>query len=699
MNTKRLQSLNSQISTLNPISAGGMVPAISAGQANGLTVHRLQPVEVSVAQRSSPHESPPAGPLSVDSLTGAQSTANLCEQFLHLTQREHLSVTSAARRLGKSPSFFSGEQSTLARYLRGGVAALAPNRRNSGAAPSDLTADIEALGWFIPAARFFYLNTNLTEERGSIPEAIRRTISLPHLPIGWKSAMRSKFLAALYRGGDGLVPAVPTCPEHIRNLILSRQDAGQPLVPDRIARQIAAPPSIVRLHRSPNAWALDNLCAPGSQRRFFNNATGQREIMRPGDWFGGDDATPGIAVCVPCREVITPCSQRYGVLLGRFQWLAYHDCRTDKILAWDYVVRPRGSYRAEDVVNGIGAVTRAHGVPRKGWQLEGGTFHANLVRQCISLLGCQHWRTYSPHQKAIESIFNRVWTRLAVQFPHADMGRYRSENEANCALYEACKRGHKDPRQYFPTLDLVLAAFEEEVRAHNTRRIFSEQYGQWMPDDFFAQSVQADPLRPFNPDMAWIFSPFSVERKVRGMLVRCRVPMFEDFSVPFEFHAQWMPLYHGRTVRLHFDPRAPRCIAKVILAEDTQTHRSGDILGDAQLIGETAAHIRLVMGWASDNQRAGYIARQRTAQFMRRETRAIGGSGRATYTKSEERDGLGTVTSVEQSAADRGTTTSRDSVVPTFTSSPSSPETAPIDRAALIREQQEFQRQHSELFD
>ena len=107
--------------------------------------------------------------------------------------------------------------------------------------------------------------------------------------------MRSKFLAALYRGGDGLVPAVPTCPEHIRNLILSRQDAGQPLVPDRIARQIAAPPSIVRLHRSPNAWALDNLCAPGSQRRFFNNATGQREIMRPGDWFGGDDATPGIA--------------------------------------------------------------------------------------------------------------------------------------------------------------------------------------------------------------------------------------------------------------------------------------------------------------------------------------------------------------------------------------------------------------------
>ena len=80
--------------------------------------------------------------------------------------------------------------------------------------------------------------------------------------------------------------------------------------------------------------------------------------MQPGDWFGGDDATPGVAVCVPCSEIITPCSEKFGVLIGRFHWLAFHDCRTDKIVAWDYVVRPRGSYRAEDILNGMGTEAR-----------------------------------------------------------------------------------------------------------------------------------------------------------------------------------------------------------------------------------------------------------------------------------------------------------------------------------------------------
>jgi hypothetical protein len=608
-------------------------------------------------------------------LFNAQVQANLCERFLHLTQVEHHTTTAAAKLLGRSPATFSGANSILARYLRGGIAALLPPTRQ-GLNASELTQAIQSLGWFVPAAKFFYLSTNYQADRGSVPEAIRRTISLPALPIGWTNATRAKLLAAIHShlsDPSTLNPqpsTFPECPRDIREAILARQTAGKPLVPETIARQITATRTLVHFARSPRAWSLDTLSAPGSQRRYFNAHTGQREIMQPGDWFGGDDATPGIAVVVPCHSnlqsgtdnlqsgtdngqcgthmpaVLTPCSQRYGVLLGRFQWLVYHDARTDKILGWDYVVRPRGSYRAEDVVHGIGAVTRAHGIPRKGWQLEGGTFHAKLVQQCIRLLGCEHWRTYSPHQKAIESIFNRAWTRLAVQFPQADMGRYRAENEANCAIYEACKAGHKDPRHYFPDIATVLQAFADEVAAHNAKPIRSEQYGTWIPDQLFTQSIGQAPLRPFAEDMAWIFSPFSVERKIRGMMVRCRVPMFEDFSVPYEFHADWMPIHNGKLVRLHFDPRTPQCRAKIVLLEESGTTKAGTILGDAQLIGETTGYIRTIMGWAEDDQRSGYIARQRTAHFMRRETRALGHGGRA-YAASETRSGLGQVTKAE----------------------------------------------------
>lgn len=519
----------------------------------------------------------------------------------------------------------------------------------------DLTRQINALDWFIPAARFFYLMSNTARNQGSVPEAVRRTISLPKTPVGWTPGTVKQLLKKLK------LKLPPGCPVELRETILARQRNAQPLVPEGIARQIIVNRSIVQQHRSPHAWALDNLSAPGSQRRYFNKETNQREIMLPGDWFGGDDATPGIAVCVPCSEVITPCSQKFGVLIGRFQWLAYHDCRTDKILAWDYVIRPRGSYRAEDVVNGIGAVTRTHGVPRKGWQFEGGTFNARLVRDAINLLGCEHWRTYSPHQKSIEKVFDKVWTQLAVQFPHADMGRYRNENEANCAIYEACKRGNKDPRRYFPTIEQVLAAFseviEDPINGHNSKLIVSEQYGRWVPDEFFASGITEQPLRPYDDAMAWIFSPYSVERKVKGAMVSCKVRMFEDFSVPFEFAGDWLALHHGRLVRLHFDPRAPGCKAKVVLLEAHGQFTAGQVLGDAELISETAGYIRMVMGWANDDQRAGYVARQRTNNFMRRETRGVGHGGRPTYAKSEHRDGIGTVQTAERDKPrkDRGT--------------------------------------------
>jgi hypothetical protein len=331
--------------------------------------------------------------------------------------------------------------------------------------------------------------------------------------------------------------------------------------------------------------------------------------MQPGDWFGGGDATPGIAVCVPCKDVITPASQKFGVLLGRFQWLAYHDARTDKILAWDYVIRPRGSYRAEDILNGMDAVVRTHGVPRQGFQFEGATFNSKLVQQAIQLLGFDHFRTYSPHQKSIEAVFNKFWTQIAVQFPHADMSRYRNENEANYKLYEACKAGHQDPRRYFPTLDMVTKVFEEEVAPHNAKLINSRQYGRWVPDEFFTSAVQASPLKTFAPEMEWIFSPYSVERTVRGMTVSCRVLMFENFSIPFEFGADWLPIHNGRKVRLHFNPRQPKCVAKVVLLEKSGTHQAGEVLGDAELISETAGHIRYILNRSDDDQRAGYVQR------------------------------------------------------------------------------------------
>ena len=616
------------------------VPGAAASLSSELPFpRRTLPVERSLAPTPRPTRD------TADNLAQAEALAGICREFDRLLATGSYSLRTAAAELGRPPSFFSGDNSIYARFQRHGLAGLVPAQRETKQVISHSQAEVQLPEWFVSAARFFYLLTNRNSFSGSMPEAVLRTISLPNLPFGWTQKMRERFCKAIGRAD------LPVCPIELREAILARQAAGKTLVPPSLARRIIVNKSIVKFSRSPRDWSLANQSAPGSQRRFFNKETGERQIMGPGDWFGGDDATPGIAVCVPCKEVITPVSQKFGVLLGRFQWLAYHDARTDKLLAWDYVVRPRGSYRAEDILNGMGAVVRTHGIPNQGWQFEGGAWNSKLVKQAIALLGNQHWRTYSPHQKAIEAVFNKVWTRLAVQFPHADMGRYRNENEANCKIYEACKAGHQDPRRYFPTLEIVVQVFEEEVKAHNTRWIKSAQYGRWIPDDYFAQAVGAAPLRAFSREMEWMFSPYAAERTIRGMMVSCRVPMFENFSIPFDFGADWLPHYSGKKVRLHFNPRQPKCLAKVVLLENSGSKKPGDILGDASLIGETAGHIRYILNWGDDDQRAGYLQRQRVGNFVRRETRGIGAAGRVEYSQSEQRDGIATTTRIERGPA------------------------------------------------
>jgi hypothetical protein len=94
----------------------------------------------------------------------AQIAANICREWHRLKTEENLSGNQAAAALGKSPSWFSVN---FPRWQRGGVAAFLPERRELGAARRIFT---DLPGWFLVVARFFYLNTNLTSSRGSLPK-------------------------------------------------------------------------------------------------------------------------------------------------------------------------------------------------------------------------------------------------------------------------------------------------------------------------------------------------------------------------------------------------------------------------------------------------------------------------------------------------------------------------------------------------
>jgi len=166
--------------------------------------------------------------------------AALFEEFMRLRQVEHMPLVGAARALGKSPSLFSGRDCLFKRYQRGGLAELAQSRRDGTANGSDLTLRIEGLGWFIPAAQFFYYSTN--RRRGALAKAIWRAAALPELPRGWNRDTSTRFLARLN------LPALPECPAELRAELAARERAGKPPVPPRIARLLKASPSSARRH-------------------------------------------------------------------------------------------------------------------------------------------------------------------------------------------------------------------------------------------------------------------------------------------------------------------------------------------------------------------------------------------------------------------------------------------------------------------
>jgi hypothetical protein len=509
-------------------------------------------------------------------------------------------------------------------------------RDGNGAHEGELVNQIKALRWFLPAAEFFYLLTNRTEDTGSTPEAIRRVISLPNLPVGWSNAITRRFLKKL-----GLT-IVPTCPDDLRETVLAREKAGQPMVPASIANAIKWKVSkgIVESYRRPHEAALNNLQCPGTMMMVRQSGC-EPQFARAGDIIEADDGSINFPVCIPWTSpnggliTETPCSSKYGVIVGRFQWLRSIDVATRYRPGWVFVARSRGGYRGADVLTLMHGLTLQHGAWDE-YRFERGVFKSTLVKRAVELLESRLHTVNSPHSKPfIEGAFNQDWTKLSVHFPQCDLGRYRGDTEQANKLVQACRRGSLDPRKYFPMLADAVAAFEAITKEENRTLVKTRNSGQWVPEEKWVRETGERSLRRVKQDKMFMFNPYAIEWTVKGMLVGGRVPIFEDMSVPFDFSAPWLHEFSGAKMRLHFDPTAPKCLATPVLLQAWNGHRAGEVLAPLQQINETTGFVRMTLGWGDDIGTAGLKAKQQAATAMRREVRTVMPGGRSGYSRSE----------------------------------------------------------------
>lgn len=485
-----------------------------------------------------------------------------------------------------------------------GFDGLLPANKNSGRKPKhrftrQQAADVKAL----------VLETNRNATSGSVPEACRAAI---------KRGLLDEQTIALLRG---------------------RLEAGAPVLPPSMYDQVRVSETEVRAYRSPrNAW-LELVQSPGSLYLTRDEVTGEEREIHGCEQFTIDDGTINFVCCVPFHLPGNKCSENFGVMVGRFQFILPVEHRFHFIPGFNYTARPRSSYRAEDLTATMHVIFAEHGYPR-AMVMEKGISASKLITDTLGMLDVKILRASSPHQKVVEGVFNKLWTKLSLM--PGQVGRFMGEEEEVNALIGSCRRGATDPRQHFPMLADVLKAIKEAITEHNAQRINSRQYGSWIPREKFEQTKHH--LRKLELEQQWMFAPVIAERMVQGFKARVSVPMIEQGknvqSEVFDFSAEFMKDYNRALVKLYFNPFAPQCIATVVLAQNFNGVKTGTVLGHAEQINRMTRFRRRAFGYGEDPD-IGLDATRRNAQALRRSVVAIRADGSTGAQAHEARNGVG----------------------------------------------------------
>jgi hypothetical protein len=336
----------------------------------------------------------------------------------------------------------------------------------------------------------------------------------------------------------------------------------------------------------------------------YDYVTGEPRRVLPGEAETWDDATVnaifwvGGDIAKAAAAKGDPCAIRYGCVVGRWQLLLGVDVATDYVTGWQWVIRERASYRQTDPLAAWATVWgAANGAPER-IITERGTWESGRVKEVLSIWGLEQVRSYHPRTKLVESVFNRLWTRLGMVAGH--VGRGRAENEHGDKLLRQCRSGSVDPRTACYSLEEIDETLRRVVHAHNTERIESKHYGKWVPAERWgAEAAQhRRPLKLSGPE-GWACLPERRLLKVRrNGMVACAVDTGWGYSEQYAWNAESLWKYVGREVAVYFDPNDVGGPATIVdptsrtVLERYATSVQGDAAAGSRIRSIQAASVR-----------------------------------------------------------------------------------------------------------
>lgn len=566
-----------------------------------------------------------AGTFSEDGIQTVSSVALDREAKLRevaRTMRElGLAQSAAARQCGIDPATYGR---WLAAFTAEGLAGLEPRYSNCGRTPMAVLNAEE-----VQTARRIYAQTK------SVTTALRHLASLPETR------------------------------EEVADAILKRRRSKHTITPTIRGQISSLPGAVIDYHRSPTKVKREAFVCPRTLT-YIDPMGVERKIL-PGDLSERDDMSNNFLCWVEWPWGGDPCSDKYGVRLARGQNLIQIDVGSLFFQSFNFLIRLRDSYRADDVWQWVGQTYRDMGMPAIGERWERGIWQANKLQGTpieaghssqearlggIAALGRRIIVSQSPTTKIIENRFNFLQTVMAT-IP-GQIGRSRGEMEAINKLWTECRQGRRDPRDHFLSYAACSEAIEAKLHYCNAEPVEGRLY-HGIPAEMWQSGGGPERLQKLSAEQTYLFSRDRSELTVVKGHAMVRYTNPDGRRSAWWFHHADLWRHEGKRIALYFDRQSPESGGTLVHADGAHANR---VIGRAEMVDGTPQFaLGLDSAGESRGARASMDAYDRKKDFtnaVRAEYRALGMPGTRIARGSHASDGAGRSSTVEVGAARSG---------------------------------------------
>jgi len=400
-----------------------------------------------------------------------------------------------------------------------------------------------------------------------------------------------------YCGKTGEIPTV------IAQSILDDGKASKHNIPRSLTEPTKITSAEVLAHQGRRALKHSGLYIP------------RRIDVLPGDIFVSDDTTPIWGWWVPW-----PRSKQYpfGKKMLQGQLLLLIDYASGYRISYTLIAREKSSYRACDIWGWYGHVFDDVGLPRLGFQHEGGAWQAMLLRgQEIETepgepvfdrrvgaltglpstilpyhtkLGYEEknlrvWRSREARSKPVEGAFGMMQPLEGTIWGYLGTDQRRNPIIKTKRLFEACQRGTADPGLHFLSGSEMMRRITPILEYLN-QDAMEGPLRQGRPSDWWHETLEQHRLTKLDPEYRWLYRRDWVVRTLAGPFVECSYKdAYSGRNVRLHYHnAELFARLCDRRVVVYFDKQYPAKPAQIVSTDN-------EWLGEAQYWSGTGAFL------------------------------------------------------------------------------------------------------------